>query len=309
MRFAAPLTAMVKPLKMADILSGGCVIGGHFTVICMIAAPDVPDEVRWWQQRVLDVLGEQQPTLIATTAQWGLISGAHNAGVWRLRFDGEKPPTFAVKYTGGDDSAERLAGEAAGLQALAATQTVRVPSVLTYGEDYLISEWLPTVEAVDVGETNTGAWQAAGRALAALHEVPQASCGFHCPTHCGPTKQDNRPTTNAGDALAWFGERRLVAMAVQGAQRETWPSSIVDQVEDLALKLDELCPAQQPSLCHGDLWSGNAQLSCDAEGKLAIGFLTPPLRVVQLKRIWQWQHYLVVSPRNFIMLTKSLGRL
>ena len=99
-----------------------------------------------------------------------------------------------------------------------------------------------------------------GRGLGRIARVPQVACGFAITTHCGPTPQDNRgaePAAASADAVAWFGQRRLFALAEYGHQQGAWPADIVQHVSRLVEQLSDLLPAQKPALCHGDLWSGN----------------------------------------------------
>jgi fructosamine-3-kinase len=177
-----------------------------------------------------------------------------------------------------------MAGEAAGLRALAATATVRVPQVL--GQQVIDDDlhgfrardragaclaqgargaWLATEWLADAPASEKLRWEALGQDLARLHECVQPQCGFEVTTHCGPTPQDNRQTSAksahvtsaAADARAWFGERRLLAIALLGYEQGAWPYDLVESVMSLQSRLPELVPFQVPVVCHGDLWSGN----------------------------------------------------
>lgn len=165
-----------------------------------------------------------------------------------------------------------LTAEADGLRAIAATKTVTVPAVLGCWTDddqqvtVLALEWLDlrTAHPADFGKH-------LGQALAALHgarpldgdgyEDRSGRFGWHRSNMLGATVQRNRWSQQGGLTgwLEFFGQERLGALreplAAAHAARELLDT--IDRVINAlpALFGDGYIP--QPSLVHGDLWSGN----------------------------------------------------
>jgi fructosamine-3-kinase len=165
---------------------------------------------------------------------------------------------FFVKLNRADQIA-MFEAEAEGLLEMRATDTIRVPAPICYGSvdgtAYLVLEWL------DLGSGGSSAWQAMGRHLALLHQVGHASgFGWHRSNTIGSTPQINAWTANWTD---FFAEHRL-GYQFHLAQRRG--GSFPRQDRLLAALPDLLAGhTPQPSLVHGDLWSGNAAISRSGE--------------------------------------------
>ncbi|MGE9270971.1 MAG: fructosamine kinase family protein, partial [Verrucomicrobiales bacterium] len=139
--------------------------------------------------------------------------------------------------------------EAIGLSSILATQTLRAPEVITWGNTpdiaYLVLEFLELRRSGNEGQL--------GEQLAALH---QADChspdyGFLADNFIGATPQENvREETWA----KFFKEQRLKPMFERLASRGvTFPRAC-----RLLERLADALPSNPPvSLLHGDLWGGN----------------------------------------------------
>jgi fructosamine-3-kinase len=144
-----------------------------------------------------------------------------------------------------------LAAEAASLELLRATGTVRVPAVLAQQDDLLLLEWL------EPGTGDPAAWAGLGRALAALHRSRGAWGGVP-DNFIGALPQSNAP---AEDWASFWAARRLepqlrLAGAHLGPEDRRRFAALLPRLPDL-LGVGE---AEGPSLLHGDLWSGNVHL-------------------------------------------------
>jgi fructosamine-3-kinase len=161
--------------------------------------------------------------------------------------------------------AEVLAAESDGLQALAATGTVKVPAVVGLWTDdahdlaALALEWL----ALGQGGRNHG--ERLGHALASLHRAAPAEgegrFGWRRDNMLGGTPQRNRWSAVGGVAgwTAFFGSERLGALCARLRARPG-SAALIATVERVIAALptffaDGYVP--RPSLVHGDLWSGN----------------------------------------------------
>ncbi|MBF7051894.1 fructosamine kinase family protein [Halomonas sp. KAO] len=170
------------------------------------------------------------------------LSGGDIAAVYRLATDrGE----VVVKQ----DTAERLAGEAEGLAALAAAGSgLVVPDVLAQGDGWLV------MEALEVAP-HRRAPAALGEGLRRLHGAVGEAHGWHRDNACGRTPQPNAPLA---DGRAFQRERRLLPLAEACQARGLLDARLRGRLEALAHGL-EACwlPDAPASLIHGDLWSGN----------------------------------------------------
>lgn len=142
--------------------------------------------------------------------------------------------------------------EALGLKQMLATRTIRVPMPICWGvadrSSYLVLEWL------EFGGGTTADWEEMGRKLAAMHQAGGASqFGWDRNNTIGSTPQINNWTENWAD---FFAEHRI-GYQLQLAQRRG--GSFPDYLQVVEVARDYLSDRNpQPSLVHGDLWSGNA---------------------------------------------------
>lgn len=145
--------------------------------------------------------------------------------------------------------------EQRGLALLRETNTLRVPRVLAYGEaaagrpGYIVLEWLGR------GPATSGAAEALGRGLAAMHRVTAPEYGLDHDNFIGANPQ---PNNRAGDWITFFREQRLGYQMELARRNGYLPASRANRLEKLLARLDEWLPARPPaSLLHGDLWGGN----------------------------------------------------
>lgn len=160
--------------------------------------------------------------------------------------------------------------EAAGLEALDATDTVFVPRPLvtiTHGNTAVL-----LMDALEVARATDDVWAEFGRELAALHtcEVGRRF-GYGSDNHLGPTPQ---PNNWCDDWIQFNAEHRI------GHQLELLRNVLcakeADAIRCVIDQLDRFIPRQpKPSLLHGDLWSGNALQTTDQEGAARIAVIDP----------------------------------
>jgi protein-ribulosamine 3-kinase len=152
--------------------------------------------------------------------------------------------------------------EADGLRALqGAGSELVVPEVVAASAPeegrpaFIIMEYLPPANRR--GTTDEAVL---ARGVATLHRQQADTFGFPVTTYCGPTPQDNRPSTSW---VEFYGERRLGALLRLLDERGRLGAAERRMVERLIERLPTLLPHEPaPSLIHGDLWSGNV-VACD----------------------------------------------
>jgi len=166
-----------------------------------------------------------------------------------LRFSTSSGDVF-VKH-GPRDVAPMFTAEACGLEAIAATRTVRVPKVLAQGTTenaaFLCLEWF------DLG--GRGADARLGEQLAAMHRTFGNAHGDHPDNFIGLTPQRNR--SEVGWSTFFRNERLMPQLALARTRGADVPT--LKRGERLASELEHLLKghAPAPSVLHGDLWSGN----------------------------------------------------
>ena len=170
--------------------------------------------------------------------------------------DGKR--TYFVKLNHADH-VEMFAAEALGLQQMYETQTIRVPQPICWGtaEDmaYIVMEWL------ELGRGNDRAWERMGQQLAAMHRAtsPQGF-GWDRNNTIGSTPQINDWLP---DWAEFFAEHRI-GFQLSLAQRRGADFGPRDRILAAVRQLLQDRKVQ-PSLLHGDLWSGNAAITQDGD--------------------------------------------
>jgi len=143
--------------------------------------------------------------------------------------------------------------EVEGLESLSAAGGVAVPAVIASGcvgdTAYLALEW------VETGSRTAAAQQRLGAGLARQHRATNERFGWHRHNSIGATPQRNTP---CGDWLEFFRRQRL-EFQLELAQRNGLPGLQLSQGRKLCERLESFFSGYrpQPSILHGDLWSGN----------------------------------------------------
>lgn len=158
--------------------------------------------------------------------------------------------------------------EAEGLEALAASDAVRVPSVIAASGSGDEVAWL-LLEWIEEGRPGRAGWFRLGRELATLHRDagpggPDARFGWSGDNVIGSLPQ---PNVWSDDWAGFWAERRIRPLARELRERGALSTAQLAVVEAVAARADELlgpaAAADGPSLLHGDLWSGNVLFARD----------------------------------------------
>jgi fructosamine-3-kinase len=186
------------------------------------------------------------------SSQSNATGGCINRSLSLTGADGRR---FFVKL----NQARQLAmfeAEAAGLTELIDAHTMRAPKPVTHGvvssESFLVMEWLDISQHGDSGKL--------GEQLASLHSKNWRAFGWRRDNTIGSTHQANPATA---DWINFYRDWRLQPQLALAAQRGA-SSNLIDGGARLLAELRAFFPGYrpQPSLLHGDLWSGNTGF-CD----------------------------------------------
>jgi len=148
--------------------------------------------------------------------------------------------------------------EAVGLDAIAGTKSIRVPNAIAHGtagmQSYQLLEYLEL--------RSHGNAKRLGEQIAALHRCTAPHFGFPQDNFIGTTPQ---PNDWADDWVAFWRDQRLGFQLRLAAQ-----NGCSGQLRRLGERLIDALPiffagyTPQPSLLHGDLWSGNHAFLVDS---------------------------------------------
>ncbi|MGK7871812.1 MAG: fructosamine kinase family protein [Xenococcaceae cyanobacterium] len=148
---------------------------------------------------------------------------------------------------------EMFEAEALGLKQMLGTKTIRVPKPICWGtadhSSYIVLEWL------EFGRGGSSqSWEEMGRKLAAMHKAGGSSqFGWDHNNTIGSTPQINPWTSNWAEFFAQHRIGYQLKLAKRRGGNFPDRGLVVAAVEEY---LADIQP--QPSLVHGDLWSGNA---------------------------------------------------
>lgn len=139
-----------------------------------------------------------------------------------------------------------------GLGLLAKQNIIRTPSIIvceeTESEQTLILEW------IEQGLKTKKFWEIFGGELAKLHHVSNNFFGLEEDNYMGALHQSNSPSNNW---VYFFILQRLEPQIKSAVDNNLLEQKHVLQFQNLYKFLSEIFPEENPSLLHGDLWSGN----------------------------------------------------
>ena len=199
------------------------------------------------ESAIAEATGEPFCIQSSTTSSGGCINDA--------RIVADRNRRFFVKVNAAS-ALDTFTAEAEALDALAATRTIRVPQPITHGQ--AANQAYLVLEALDFGSPGKDGWVAMGRQLADLHRHTADRFGWHRANVIGSTPQSNRRHERWAD---FYREERLrpqFDLARRNGFRFDRADELLDAVEGLLAN-----HSPQPSLLHGDLWSGNASFLAD----------------------------------------------
>jgi protein-ribulosamine 3-kinase len=151
--------------------------------------------------------------------------------------------------------------EAAGLEEIAATKTVRVPLPICTGNNreraWLVLQYLP------LSNGGPHAMALLGERLAAMHRTARERFGWKRDNTIGSTPQVNAQLSHWGE----FWTRHRLGYQLDLAARNGHRGELQRKGGLLLERIPHLLAGHRPiaSLLHGDLWGGNAGATTDNE--------------------------------------------
>lgn len=204
----------------------------------------IPEEVSLSIQKFLSDSGQSSEFVSVA----GVTGGCINA-CFRL-----KTPTdnFFLKYNRSDSNPGMFSAEAKGLDMLRRCSSLKIPEVLLQGKSsnysFLILEWL------EEGRGGSSFEKALGIGMADLHRITHRHFGLDHSNYIGSLAQVN---TETEDWPSFFFSFRLQPMIERAFEMNLLETRDIRAFERLERALPDIFPEVEPSLVHGDLWSGN----------------------------------------------------
>lgn len=147
--------------------------------------------------------------------------------------------------------------ESAGLTWLREADAVRVPEVLSAGDDpaHLVLEW------IEEGAPNGDTEGELGRGLAALHRAGAPTFGREDRRTTGSRGLPNEP---CGTWAEFYASQRLIPLARIARDERALEATTVRRLDRIIDRLDTLGgDPEPPARLHGDLWAGNRIVGAD----------------------------------------------
>ncbi len=196
----------------------------------------IPSEIK---RRIITQLGNALNTTITVNEESSIVGGCINNAIKINTNKGD----FFVKWNT-NSKANMFQSEYNGLKVLKDTNTIRIPNVLCFDDDFLILEFIPP------SNPNNAFWEVFGQKLALMHKQTHSKFGLDFDNYIGSLYQDNTQNKNWTE---FFIQNRLQAQLSIG----NFSGTLLSDFDKLFQKLPNLFPNEKPALLHGDLWSGN----------------------------------------------------
>ena len=196
----------------------------------------IPSEIK---RSIITQLGDALNTTITVNGESSIVGGCINNAIKINTNKGD----FFVKWNT-NSKANMFQSEYHGLKVLKDTNTIRIPNVLCFDDDFLILEFIPP------SNPNNAFWKVFGQKLALMHKQTHSKFGLDFDNYIGSLHLDNTQNKNWTE---FFIQNRLQAQLSIG----NFSGTLLSDFDKLFQKLPNLFPNERPALLHGDLWSGN----------------------------------------------------
>lgn len=201
-----------------------------------------------WQQNVISQINSALKTslnLIKTNP----VSGGDINDAYRFSTSGGD---FFVKKNSASRFPQMFHKEALGIKVLTETNEIKVPEVITTGEQDDVS--FLVMKFIESGLKSSDFWDFFARNLSNLHKHSSDYFGLDHDNYIGSLYQSN---TKHKTWSEFFIIERLEAQVLLARNNGKVGNETVKSFERFYKKLDEIFPIEPPALLHGDLWGGN----------------------------------------------------
>ena len=163
-----------------------------------------------------------------------------------------KAAIYFIKWNDAELFPGMFEAEAKGLKQLQSANEIHIPEVQFTGSAKGYSYIL--MEFIEQGERRSDFFESMGYKLARLHKHTNKLFGLNHENYIGSLPQENRQIV---DWPEFYIIQRLMPQIKLAIDAGIIDKASIVQFEKIYPKLEHYFPAEQPSLLHGDLWSGN----------------------------------------------------
>ena len=231
--------------------------------------------------------------------QISVLNGGDINQVFKVELNDQN---LVIKLNKSKDLPQLFEKEKKGLELLSQSNFI-IPKPHLYGTyksyDFLIIDYIETGRNLNWGDF--------GEKLAQLHQIEGKHFGLDHDNYIGSLMQVNEQCNEWSD---FYTNHRLLALTAKARDQGVFERKHCLFVEKLCQKLNELIPACDPSLIHGDLWSGN--LLADKSGQPvlidpAVYYGHPEMDWAMLSLFGNYPKKAMRSYQNIKPLEKGLG--
>ena len=179
------------------------------------------------------------------------LSGGCISNAYKLFMESGKKYLLKINDNTPSDMFEK---EAHGLNELQKAGAVRVPGAKIFSNNYLVTEF------IESGRRSENFFTEFGRQFAELHKYKSSSFGFYEDNYIGSSPQKNLTDGNEkNDWLKFYYNKRLFFQLLLCEKNGYATGELRDSFSRLEKIIGDILKGseEEPSLLHGDLWSGN----------------------------------------------------
>lgn len=164
---------------------------------------------------------------------------------------------FFLKTNSASTFPQMFVAEKRGLELLSSSGFI-VPKPLIVTQ--IMSQQILILEWIEKGVPKAGFWDEFGRNLADMHSISNERFGLDHQNYIGSLPQHNSEHETWVD---FYREERLIPQMKMAEQSGRLTLRMKSGFEHLFQKLETIFPTENPSLLHGDLWSGNLMVAAN----------------------------------------------
>jgi fructosamine-3-kinase len=156
--------------------------------------------------------------------------------------------------TNSSQPADMFIKESNGLIELSKANVIRIPNVISTNSNYIV------LECIENRTKIKNFYEDFGRKFAQLHECKADQFGFYEDNYIGSNPQINIPEKTEGTHWTEFYFNKRILYQYRLAKKNGYDDSqLTGLIKKLENKIADILSGsqEQPSLLHGDLWSGN----------------------------------------------------
>jgi protein-ribulosamine 3-kinase len=201
-------------------------------------------------------LSSQQKSKIEEITKSGIesilpVSGGCISEALKLELDSGK--IFFLKLNNSNPG-DMFIKEAHGLNELYKANTIRIPKVIHFESSFILIEFIRQNKKAE------NFYEEFGRKFAELHKFTGENFGFYEDNYIGSNVQENIPDKNEKNNWIEFYFNKRILFQLKLAEKNGFATKeLITKINSIESKIGNILSGseEQPSLLHGDLWSGN----------------------------------------------------